>query len=544
MARRSFRARGRSLAALVAAAGVLAACSATDPANQDGNGPTGQADRDAVLNVALGSDVDLFDPHQFRTDAAYVVTANVYEPLLRQEYDDEGGALQGSDRLAPGLAESWEVSEDGLEATFNLRQDAAFDDGTPVTSADVKYTFERAMLGPGYIQALLPFIGISEPDQIETPDEHTVVLRPSFKSPLFERFMTFQVFGAINSTVAQENATADDEWATEWLSDNLTSSSAYKVTEVNRGTETMLEPNENYFGIDDVANAGVRLRAVPDADQRALLLRSGDLDVVDSLPPRLLPQLEEDPNLTVHRLPSSRITYLGMNNTIGPLDDPLVRQAISYAVPYQAIIDQVQFGYASPAKGPVPPAMQSSAGEELWPYDTDPEKARELLTEAGHDRISTQLVVRQAQPQDTEAAVFIQEALREVGIDVEIERLPDAAYFQRLNEHSLPMFLHDWFSWGEDPFFQMTFLLKSGQFTNYADYASPELDALLEEGTFELDQARRDELSKQAQEIIINNAPWAFLYSADYVVATRKEVSGVTRPFDQTLRFEYLSKAQ
>lgn len=543
MAHQSARARGRSLVALIAAAGVLAACSATDPAGQVDGQQNGSADRDAVLNVALGSDVDLFDPHQFRTDAAYVVTANVYEPLLRQAYENRDGALQGTDQFVPGLAESWEISEDGLEATFKLREDAKFEDGTPVTSADVKYTFERAMLGPGYIQALLPFIGISEPSQIETPDDYTLILRPSFKSPLFERFMTFQVFGAINSTAAKDNATPEDEWATEWLRDNLTSSSAYKVTEVSRGQQTTLAPNENYWAADDVQNGGVRLRAVPDPDQRALLLRSGDLDVVDSLPPRLVSQLENDPNVTVYRLPSSRITYLGMNNKIEPLNDPLVRQAISYAVPYQAIIDRVQFGYASLAKSPVPPAMQSHAGEELWPYDTDPEKARDLLEQAGHGRISTQLVVRAAQPQDTEAAVFIQEALREVGVDVEIERLPDASYYQRLSEKSMPMFLHDWFSWGEDPFFQMGFLLKSGQFTNYANYSNPELDAVLEEGTFELDQARRDELSRQAQEIVINDAPWAFLYSADYIVATGKGVSGVTRPFDQTLRFEYMRKS-
>lgn len=531
-----------ALVSLVLSGALLAACSATDPGDSDNSGD-GTSNPDAVVNVALGSDVDLLDPHMFRTDAAYVVTANAYAPLLRQKYEDVDGALQGTDEYEGGLAETWEISDDGKEATFHLRKNAEFADGTPVTSADVKYTFERALLGPGYITALLPFVGIDKPEQIETPDEYTVVLRPSFKSPLFERFMTFQVFGAINSKEAEKHATKDDPWATQWLKDNVAASDAYQVTEFERGRESMLEPNPNYWAADDVKNAGVRLRVVPDPDQRVLLLRSGDVDVADSLPPRLVSQLEDDPTLNVFRLPSSRITYLGMNNKIAPFDDPLVRRAVSYAVPYQDIIDKVQYGYASMAKGPVPPAMNSSAGEELWPYETDVEKAKELLEEAGATDLSTQLVVRQAIPQDSEAAVFIQDALREIGINVEIERLPDAAYFQRLNEHSLPMFLHDWFSWGEDPFFQMRFLLESGAFTNYADYSNPEFDALLEEGTFELDPDKRAELSRQAQEIAINDAPWAFLYSADYIVATRKGVSGVTRPYDQTLRFEHLSKS-
>lgn len=536
---RALRTQSLGLLSIAVSAALVAGCTATDP-DAGGSG----AGREAVINVALGSDVDLFDPHMFRTDASYVVTANVYEPLLRQEYADESGALQGTDEYVGGLAESWELSDDGREAVFHLREDATFADGKPVTSADVKYTFERAMLGPGYITALLPFIGIEKPEQIETPDEHTFVLRPSFKSPLFERFMTFQVFGAINSEVAEEHATKQDPWATEWMKDNVTASGAYQLGEVSRGQQTMLEPNPEYWGSDDVMNAGIRMRAVPDPDQRVLLLRSGDLDVADSLPPRLVSQLEDDPELNVFRLPSSRITYLGMNNKIKPFDDERVRQAISYAIPYQDIIDKVQFGYASLAKGPVPPAMTSSAGEELWPYETDLEKAKQLMDESGEKGFTTELVVRQAQPQDAEAAVFIQDALREIGVNVEIERLPDAAYYQRLNEHSLPMFLHDWFSWGEDPFFQMTFLLKSGAFTNYADYSNADFDALLEKGTFELDPEKRAEISRQAQEIAIGDAPWAFLYSADYIVAARKGVTGVTRPYDQTLRFEYLSKTE
>lgn len=543
MKKKARRVRGLGLMSLVLTGALVAGCSATDPNSSPGTGD-GQADPDAVVNVALGSDIDLLDPHMFRTDAAYVVTANVYAPLLRQQFEEVDGALQGTDEYEGGLAETWEISEDGREAVFNLRTDAEFADGTPVTSADVKYTFERAMLGPGYITALLPFVGIDKPEQIETPDDHTVVLRPSFKSPLFERFMTFQVFGAINSAEAEKHATEDDPWATEWMKDNVTPSDAYQVAEVARGRETVLEPNPNYWGADEVKNGGVRLRVVPDPDQRVLLLRSGDVDLVDSIPPRLVPQLEEDPALNVFRLPSSRITYLGMNNKIAPFDDERVRQAISYAIPYQDIIDKVQYGYASLAKGPVPPAMSSSAGEELWPYETNVEKAKELLAEAGATNLSTEFVVRQAIPQDAEAAVFIQDALREIGIDVTIERVPDAVYFQRLNEHSLPMFLHDWFSWGEDPFFQMSFLLKSGAFTNYADYSNPEFDALLEEGTFELDPEKRAEISRQAQEIAIEEAPWAFLYSADYIVAARQGVTGVTRPFDQTLRFEHLSKSE
>jgi peptide/nickel transport system substrate-binding protein len=541
MNRRTGRVPLRTTVCVALLATSLAACSAA--ANQQkASGTAGAGSKSVKLTVALGSDVDLLDPHMFRTDAAYDVTANVYEPLLRQKYVDQNGVLEGQDAVQPGLAQSYEISPDGKKAVFHLRKDAKFGDGTPVTSADVAYTFKRAMLGPGYIAALLPFVGVSKPEQIQTPDPQTFVLTPTFKSPLFERFLTFQVFGAISEKAAKAHSTKADPWATAWLTDNVTASGAYQVSQLVRGQQTVLTPNPGYYDASSVKNAGVTLKSVPDPDQRALLLRSGDVDVADSLPPRLVSQLKSDPSLTVHRIPSSRITYLGMNNSVAPLNNKLVRQAISYAVPYQAIIDKVEFGYASMAKGPVPPAMRSAAGDQDWHYDTNAAKARALLQQAGQTHISTQLAVREAQPQDTEAAVFIQEALRQVGVDVQIEKLPDATYYKRLSEHSLPMFLHDWFSWGEDPFFQMGFLLKSKSFTNYANYSNPQFDALLQQGTFELDPAKRDEISKQAQKIAIDDAPWAFLYSSDYLVVTRKGVSGATRPFDQTLRFEYMSK--
>lgn len=527
--------------ALAVSGALLAGCSSDPKPQSSGDGP---ADPEAVINVALGSDVDLLDPHQFRTDAAYVVTANVYEPLIRQKYEEKDGVFQGTDEYEGALAESWTVSEDGKTAEFKLRSGTTFADGTPVTSADVRYTFERALLGPGYITALLPFIGIEKASQIETPDASTVVLRPSFKSPLFERFMTFQVFGAINSKAAESHATKDDPWSTAWFKDNVTASGAYDVESLERGQETVLKPNSGSWDLSSVNNAGVRLLSVPDADQRALLLQSGDIDVADGLPPRLIKQLAENPSLKINQVPSSRITYLGMNNAVAPFDDKLIRQAISYAIPYQDIIDKVQYGYASLAKGPVPPAMDTSAGDELWPYATDVDKAKELMQQAGSTGFETELAVRQAQPQDAEAAVFIQDALREIGVEVTIARLPDAVYYQRLNEHSMSMFLHDWFSWGEDPFFQMGFLLKSGQFTNYANYSNTELDALIEKGTFELDADKRAAISREAQEMAIDDAPWAFLYSADYIVATRNNISGVTRPYDQTLRFEHLEKSE
>lgn len=547
----SKRAGGRLVLGTLVSALLASACvgppqdetsGATGDTESEATGSEAAADGDEIIRVSMDSEPDILEPHFFRTDAAYTLTANFYEPLIQQTYAEDGAVLEGTDEYEGALAEDWEISEDGLEATFHLREDAQFANGDPITAEDIKYVFQRSIEGPGYITALLPFIGIETADQIEVVDEHTLVIRPSFESPLFERFMTFQVFGAMNQEVAEQHATDENPWATDWFTTNVTASGPYDLASWDEGREAVLEPNPNYWGRDQLQNDGVILRTIPNAEERALLLRSGELDVADGLPPRMVKDLEESGELAVHRIPSSRITYLGMNNDIAPFDDAAVRQAISYALPYEAIRDQVLEGYASIAKSPVPPAMESYAGDDFWNYDTDIEKAKQLLEEAGVEPFSTELGVRQSVPEDVEAAVFIQDALRQLEIDVEIVQLPDAEFNERLNERSLPMFFHDWYSWGEDPFFQLTFLLQSEAFTNYASYANDEVDRLIEEGTLELDPERRAELSRQAQELIIEDAPWGFLYSADYLVVSQPEVTGITRPYDQHLRFQYLSK--
>lgn len=494
------------------------------------------------VTLALESTVDILDLHDFRTDTAYTVTANVYEPLLQQTFAMQDGVLVGTDNLQGAAAESWEISPDGKRAVFHLRKDAKFASGRPITAKDFEYVFRRSLLGPGYITALLPFIGISKESQIQAPDPYTFVLTPSLKSPLFERFMTFQVFGAMDSQEVEQHTSGGDRWATEWLDNNVTPSGPYVVSQLARSTQVVLEPNRQYAGPLEPKNKGVTLRAVPDPDQRALLIQSGDLDVVDGLPPRLNAQLQNDDRVTVHRIPSSRMTYLGMNNQIAPFDNKLVRQAVSYAIPYQTILDDVMYGMATIAKGPVPPQMESFAGEEYWNYQTNLSKARALMRQSGVGPLNTQLVVQQSRPQDTEAAVFIQEALGQIGIKVAVQQLAEGAYLERLTAGQAPMFLHYWYSWGEDPFFQMMFLLQSESLTNYAKYSNPAFDAILEKGVFELDAGRRNSLSAQAQELVIDDAPWAFLYSGDYVIVTGSSVEGVTKPYDQHLRLSYLTK--
>lgn len=493
-----------------------------------------------AITVALDTAVDLLDPQAFRTFGAQTVTASLYASLLAQtfEADGEGGYI-GQPEYGPGLAESVEYSEDRMTATFTLRSDAMFPDGSPVTVDDVLWTFERSILGPGYIKSLLPFIGIASMDQIVAGDaENTIVFTPSVASPLFERFIALQAFGIMQQSLGEENATTDDEWAFEYFRDSVGPAGPYSVESYDRDTQIVLVPNEGYYDAANVANSGVTVRNVPNPDQRALLLRSGDLDAVQGVPPQQLADLETDSNLVVHREPSISTNFLGMNVTMDPFTDVNVRRAVAAAIPYQVLIDQVMFGYASPAGNLVVANMDTHAGTV---FETDIEAARALV-EGVELPDSIPLSIKQSSARDQRAAVFIQDSLREIGIAVEIQVLPDAQFVENLNAKSLAMFIHEWLSWGGDPYYQMQFLAGTDVFTNFVSYSNPDLDAILAEGLFEFDSDKRAELSAQAQQILHDEAPIVPLFSPDWVVVSRSNVTGISKGDDEKMRFALIRK--
>jgi peptide/nickel transport system substrate-binding protein len=540
---------------------VAAACSAEDgtdttaatdePTTIAANGTettlAGAGDEKPQIVIALSDTVNIVEPHTFRSTSAYSVTDALYEPLLAQAFEEVDGVLLGSreEHVGKGAA-SYEIVETdagGLLATFELREGAMFPDGSPVTADDYKYTFDRTIVGPGYIGLLLPFIGIDSVDQIRVIDDYTLEIEAKVQSPLFERFLTFQVFGAMNQEELDANATEADEWAFEYLADKGAGAGPYVIESYNPDSEIVLVPNENYWDADAVANSGVTLRTVPDANQRALLVQSGEIDLAAGLPPQLLAELANDESVVVYSAPTTGVQYMGMNREIAPLDNVDVRKAILHAVPYQALLDQVMFGFATPANGVVTSTMETHDATIGGQYATDLDLAAQYLADSG-ETVSLQLAVRESRSDDQEAAVLIQDSLRQIGIEMEIAVLPDADFGERLNNGELPLFIHDWYSWGEDPFYQMQFLTTCGQFVNYARFCNEEYDALVAEGTFSLDPAVRADASTQAQQIFFDEAVWAPLWSTDRTVVAGRCVTGVDRDYTLVTGFDTLSKTE
>lgn len=540
----------RILGVLLVLSLVAAACGdddaeTTTTTTAGGTDTTAPAPAEKPVIVVSGSDtVNLVEPHTFRSTTAYAITHAVYEPLIVQEPIDQGGWFQGSrESHVPAGAESYTIEltdAGGMLATFQLRQDAKFDNGDPVTADDYKYVFQRSIEGPGYIGVLLPFIGISSADQLTVVDDYTFQIETTVQSPLFERFLTFQVFGAINQDLVEANATADDPWGFAYLNDKSAGSGPYFISEFSPDTQVVLTPNPNYWDAANVANAGVVVRTVPDANQRAQLVRTGEIDVATGIPERLLPELATDPNVKIFEIPTTGVNYMAINVNLVPNVD--VRRAIVKAVPYQALIDQVMFGYAAPAGGVVTSNMDTYDPEVGAGYATDLDAARTFLEASGETDVSLVLGVRESRLTDQEAAVLIQENLRQIGIDVEVQVLPDADWAARASAGELPLLIHDWFSWGEDPFYQMQFLTQCGSFVNYSGFCDETYDATVTEGKFSVDPDVRQRTSSEAQQMIYDNAVWAPLWSTTRTVVTGKCVVGLELGYSLIPSFRFLTK--
>ena len=266
----------------LAAALTLSACAGNSNASSSGG-----SSKQRIV-VSLDSEISTLEPQTFRTLGAFAATAGFYCAPLREQLAADGGMQKATGETKPGLAESVEPSADGKKVTIKLR-DAKFADGSPVTAEDVAYTIKRAIDGPGYVKSLTPFLGLKASSQITVADPKTVELSVSQVSPLLKKFLTFQTFGAIEKKSAEANATAADQWAAEWLSSHSTSCGPYTLENYSSDLQQIqFKPNPNYYDAASVPNAGIVMRYVGDAEQRALLLEKGQLDLASGLSPQLL----------------------------------------------------------------------------------------------------------------------------------------------------------------------------------------------------------------------------------------------------------------
>lgn len=527
--------------ALATGTGVAMAGSETAPALKTSKN---------VLVQAMGLDIDLLDPHYFKSIPGYYAVCNLYDIMVdyKLHRQSDGGLYPTSDAhgnwiFQPWLAKTWQVSKDQKTLTFHLRNGLTFSDGRPLTAHDVKATWDRAITGQGYANLVTGMMTIDHPSQVVAKDAHTIVVHLTKPNPFALKLLAVNVMGIINSHALQAHATKSDPTAHKWLDTHAAGSGPYVLADWTPGVQWQLKPNPHYWNRGALRNSGTIIRTIPNASERYNLLVRGDIDVAYDLLPKDLAALRNNPNIRLIQFKVPWPYYLGMNNTIAPFNDPKVRQAISYAIPQKTIIDKVLHGFGRECRSPVAAGMPTSYFGAS-PYTYDPAKAKALLQKAGASNLKFDLAILQGRPEDQQTAVWIQASLAQAGVQMNIAQMTDAAYYGKFGKHELQAWIGEFYSWVNDPFYHLFWNFSStASATNATGYHNKKADSLITQGMYETNTAKRVKLSREAQKLIMHDAPWALLYQINYTIAVRKNVHNFNWYPDVGTRFEKVYKS-
>jgi peptide/nickel transport system substrate-binding protein len=517
--------------------GLIAACGAS-PNSTSGGGGGGKG---AKLAIGVNADADTVDPQAFKTIPGYYMLANLYDQLIDLQYHrEQAGLVADGTTTAPMIASSMHVSSDRRKVTFALDPKATFSDGTPITAEDVKYTFQRGIEGEQYTKTVMGMLTLSSANHIKIRDPHTVEFTLDEPNPMTERLLNLQVMSIQSKQVGEQHATGKSKWADDYWRGHVYGNSAYTLKSWNRGEGWELAPSKHYYRAGLPKNAGLVFRIITDPQERLNLLKSGTLNVAYDVPAKDAAAIRDNGGgqAKLVSIQSPWSFGLSFNNSQDPFKDKRVRQALSYAVPYDQIINDVMHGLARPAKSMVPPGMPTH-DPSAWHYDTSLQKAKQLLAAAGHPNgFKSSIDVLIGRPEDEQAATLIQANFRQIGVDVEVRKLAEAEYQDKRNNASSPMQIVEFYSWVTDPFYHMYFNLYSkNTFTNSSRYSNPKVDALIEQGLYEPDKAKRDAMSRQAQALITDDAPWAWLFARDFFVPVSANFQDFPLWPDQNPRF-------
>lgn len=459
--------------------------------------------------MGLSGEPANLDPHIQAGTPARTVRLLVYRGLYN--YGKDG-------QLSPELAESYEVSDDGLTYTFHLR-DAKFHNGDPVTAEDVKYSLERILdekTGASFYDQL------SVIDRVEALDEKTVQV--TLKNPMAP---------FIHYLALPESAIVSKKWAQEHdgnLSQYPMGAGPYTFVEWKKGQEIILKKFDDFYKPGLPKTPNIRFFFYADENARVNALRSGDVDLIEYVPWKDAATIESDPNL---QLLSTTGTFMGLvfNTNFEPFSDPRVRQAVAYTIDRQAVIDTAFNGRGYPMYGTPIPEISIAYDPKYANYFTeDVEKAKALLAEAGYpDGFTARLLATSQYGFHEQTAVVVKAELEKIGINLELD-LPDwATRIEKNLAGDYDMLVIGTGPDIADPDAIADYYQSGGiRLNNAPGWSNARVDELLQMGRMELDDAKRKEIYGELQQIVLDESPLVFLMWREQSYAAKKGLSGFT----------------
>jgi peptide/nickel transport system substrate-binding protein len=476
-----------------------------------------------TLVVALGADATYLDPESVMNNESGFVMATIFDGLTKYK--------KGTSEPGPGLAERWEVSEDGTEYTFYLRQGVKFHDGTDFNADAALFEIDRVTNpdNPYYVynqDGIHSFASFTWGlvTGTEKIDDYTIKITLSEPHAPFLASLAMVWSGFMSPA-------ALDQYGFEVV-DHPIGTGPFKLVEWVRNDHMTLEANKDYWGGAPKIDRLI-FQVVPESAVRLLKLEQGEVQILADVNPEDYARIRENPDLVLLEQPGLTVNGITLPADTEPFTDVRVRQAMNYAVNKDEMDEFLYKNAAVPAATGMPPILMGYP-EDLQPYPFDPEKAKELLTEAGYpDGFSFKLLCyenpRGYNPVGIKMAVAVQEYLANIGVELELETLEWGAFLdarRSIDNHDMGMVGWSGDNGDPDNFLYEMFSTDMIPVGNTSHYSNPDLDAILIKARTVTDPAERAKLYEEASWIIHDDAAWLFVNHTLHVRATRANVEG------------------
>ncbi len=506
--------------------------------------------REETLRYVTGANINTLDLTVYgSTRESFGLSMVVYDRLVRFGRKQVNGKWTfDASKIIPELAQSYTVSPDGKTITIKLRPDATFQNGDKVTVEDVKWSLDRCVSA----KSLAPpqfFLGsMTKTDQFVIVDEHTIAVHLPDPDRLGLADLCVPYAQIFNTKLVKPHCTDADPWGLDWTKMNTAASGAYIVDKWTPGESLMLRRNDKWKGgLEGKLPYFKRIivQTVPEPATRANLVEKGDADLCIDLAASDITTVQKSAKSKVVSTPQSNgFTHISMNCKMAPFDNVKVRQAIAAALPYEDMFKAALFAQGKKLFGAAWTTPPSGDFPQEMPFKQDLTKAKQLLTEAGFpEGFKTTFAFNIGAAATAEPmAALLKEALAKIGIDVTIQKQPDAEFNTGEANKTIPFFTDAATAWlpATDYFFRLYFT--RDQRWNFASWINTDMEKLSSAARFELDPAKYQQDGKEMIELYLANVPLIVLWQPNHDAAMAKNIDGYTYEFYRQADFRDLKR--
>ncbi|MDO4720038.1 MAG: peptide ABC transporter substrate-binding protein [Peptostreptococcaceae bacterium] len=520
---------------------IFTGCGDSTQKPEESSGETGSSEQTDTpeagaqeLIFVLHNEPDGIDPNVTSNSFASPFLTNCFEGLVTYNENSE---------LVPGLAESWDISEDGKTYTFRLRKDLKWSDGSPLTSKDFLYSIHRVLkpeTAAQYLSMVTDYIEnaqdvydgkkTAEELGVQTPDDHTLVMKLKDPAPFFIDILSMNVFVPVQQAAVEAHP---EKWTLS--PETYITNGPFKITQMNMGESVVLEKNPNYYNADTVSLEKITFRYIKDQATALNAFQSGEIDGFREIPSADLAKLKAESD-DLYTIAQYATTYYLINTAKPPYDDTRVRKAINLAIDRRALIDNVLQGSGEPAYALVSPGYSAEGtkyeegrGDYGITASANPEEAKKLMAEAGYPDgkgFPTIQLSYYTHPQVKQVVEAMAQMLKtNLGVEVEISTEEWKVYYDNVQAGKYEIAA---MGWGADYLHPMTFLplFVGDDPLNNSAYANPAYDEAVAAAKIETDAKKAIELMRKAEDIMMQDYPFLPLYHRSTSLMMKPYVKG------------------